>query len=117
MFDGEFSEISFYWGSVDNYNSLDLLDKDGNIIASYTGATLPAAVMPDGNQTDFDSNVRVNFAIGAGDAFIGGVHMTSTQFAFEADTFAGIAVPEPGMLGLLGLGIGLLGATRRRKTA
>ena len=109
---GEFKTLSFYWGSVDTYNTITLFQADGSS-TSFTGSQIGAGIDPDGNQTDNDSNVRVNFSVvGRG---ITSLRFDSTQFAFETDTFAGAAVPEPGTWAMMLGGFGLLGAAARRR--
>lgn len=112
---GSFSSLSFYWGSVDDYNTVTLIQSDGTE-TSFDGTQIGFGVDPDGNQTDNDSNVRVNFlATGAG---ISAVRFNSTQFAFETDSFAGTAVPEPATWAMLVGGFGVMGfAARRRRAA
>ena len=109
---GEFKTLSFYWGSVDTYNTITLFQADGSS-TSFTGSQIGFGVDPDGNQTDNNSNVRVNFSvIGRG---ITSLRFDSTQFAFETDTFAGAAVPEPATWAMMLGGFGLLGAAMRRR--
>lgn len=111
---GEFRNLSFYWGSVDTYNTITLFQADGSS-TSFTGSQIGFGVDPDGNQTSNDSNVRVNFsAVGRG---ITSVRFDSTQFAFETDTFAGTAVPEPATWAMMVGGFGLMGFAARRKNA
>jgi hypothetical protein len=111
---GEYRTLSFYWGSVDSYNTITLFQADGSS-TSITGSMIGFGVDPDGNQTSNNSNVRVNFtAIGRG---ITSLRFDSTHYAFETDTFAG-AVPEPATWAMIVGGFGLLGfATRRRSAA
>lgn len=111
---GEFKTLSFYWGSVDTYNTITLFQADGSS-TSFTGSQIGFGVDPDGNQTDNNSNVRVNFtALGRG---ITSLRFDSTAFAFETDTFAGAAVPEPATWAMMVGGFGLLGAAARRRGA
>ena len=108
---GEFRTLSFYWGSVDTYNTITLIQADGTQ-TSFAGGALGFGIDPDGNQTSNDSNVRVNFlATGRG---ITSLRFESTQFAFETDTFAGTAVPEPSTWMMMLGGFGAVGALRRR---
>ena len=111
---GEFQNLSFYWGSVDTYNTITLFQADGSS-TSITGGMVGFGVDPSGNQTSNNSNVRVNFtALGRG---ITSVRFDSTQFAFESDTFAGTAVPEPATWAMMLGGFGLLGAAARRRSS
>jgi hypothetical protein len=109
---GTYKEASFYWGSIDDYNTVEVLGVGGAVLATYTGSQLPSPVSANGNQTGPISNMRVNFADNAG---ITGFRLTSTQFAFETDTYAvGAAVPEPATWAMLIAGFGLVGAASRR---
>jgi hypothetical protein len=111
---GEFQNLSFYWGSVDTYNTITLFQADGSS-TSVTGSMIGFGVDPNGNQTSNNSNVRVNFtALGRG---ITSVRFDSTQFAFETDTFAGTAVPEPSTWAMMLGGFGLLGFAARRRSS
>jgi hypothetical protein len=112
---GEFQNLSFYWGSVDDYNTVTLIQANGTE-TSFTGLDIGFGVDADGNQTDNDSNVRVLF--GSDGSGITRVRFTSTQYAFETDTFAGTAVPEPATWAMMIGGLGIVGfATRRRSRA
>lgn len=111
---GEFRSLSFYWGSVDTYNTVTLFQADGTF-TSFTGSQIGFGVDPNGNQTDNNSNVRVNFlASGRG---ITSIQFDSSQFAFETDSFAGSAVPEPATWAMMLGGFGMLGFAARRKQA
>jgi hypothetical protein len=113
------SSISFYWGSIDLYNSVDVLGAGGATIFSISGSALPPS---NGNQSASETNRRVNFIAGAGE-IITGLKFTSTGIAFEFDSFAaeaagtgtGTAVPEPASWAMLIAGFGLVGAARRRR--
>ncbi|HEV2568108.1 PEPxxWA-CTERM sorting domain-containing protein [Sphingomonas sp.] len=109
---GEFSKVSFYWGSIDDYNTLQLLDKFGMVIHSVTGLGLPAPVAANGNQSAPTSNRRVTFASTSRN--IAGLRLSSTNYAFEIDSVAG-AVPEPATWAMMLGGFGLLGAAARRR--
>ena len=105
--------ISFYWGSIDTYNLVEVLDAGGNVIFSVSGGDFSVA---DGNQFVPATNMRVFFKAQAGEV-ISGLRLTSTGVAFEFDDFAATAVPEPATWAMLIAGFGLVGyALRRRRT-
>lgn len=106
------ASISFIWGSVDSYNTLEVLDRLGGVLATFTGAD--AAVNPNGNQTDPITNPLALLTIsGTMQGDIGGLRLTSTNNAFETDNFAITAVPEPGVWAMLLVGFGFIGAFMR----
>ncbi len=116
--------IGFYWGSIDTYNSVDVLGtvNGGATQTLYTlgGSALPPA---NGNQFTASSNQRVTFTASAGEA-ITGLRFTSTGVAFEVDNITGGlglggggigAVPEPAAWAMMLAGFGLVGAAARRR--
>ncbi len=109
--------LSFYWGSIDTYNSVDVLGAGGATIFTIAGGALPPS---NGNQSLGSTNRRVNFIAGAGEV-ITGLRLTSTGVAFEFDTFAAetlvttTGVPEPASWAMLIAGFGLVGAASRRR--
>ncbi len=113
------SSISFYWGSIDTYNFVDVLGAGGATIFSIAGGQLPPS---NGNQGLPSTNRRVNFVAGAGEV-ITGLRLSSTGVAFEFDNFAatevldpgGGAVPEPATWAMLLAGFGLVGVSARRR--
>ena len=106
------ASISFIWGSVDSYNTIQVLDRLGGVLATFTGAD--AAVNPNGNQTDPITNplALLTFS-GTMQGNIGGLRLSSTNNAFETDNFTITAVPEPGVWAMLLLGFGFIGAFMR----
>jgi hypothetical protein len=104
--------FSFYWGSIDAYNTLDLLNRSGGVIASFTGANFPPAT---GDQTAGATNRRAYFDLSGADRQLGGLRFTSSQYAFESDTFSFSVVPESSTWALMILGFGGVGAMARRK--
>ena len=118
----DLSKISFYWGSIDTYNSVAVLGAGGVTLGSFGGALFPPA---NGDQTGSSSNERVTFIADSGEV-ITGLRFTSTGIAFELDDVAGTAlgggnanaaVPEPAAWALLVVGFGLVGAAARRRGA
>ena len=107
----ELKSISFYWGSIDAYNQVEVLDKFGNVLLTIGGAALPPA---DGDQSDASTNRRVFFTA-QGNERISGLRLTSTGVAFEFDDFAAANVPEPSTWAMLIAGFGFVGAAARRR--
>lgn len=104
--------VSFYWGSVDRYNFVDVLGAGGATLLTLAGSALPVA---NGNQFISSTNRRVSFDAGAGEV-ITGLRFRSTGVAFELDSLAGAAVPEPASWMLMIAGFGMIGAAARRRT-
>lgn len=113
---GDISTVSFLWGSVDSYNTLEFLDSSMNVLATFTGIQIfnPA----DGNRTDPNTNPIVTFTLtGPESGSVTYLRLISPQNSFEIDDLLIGAVPEPTswMLALLGFGgIGIV-MRRRRK--
>ena len=110
--------LSIYWGSIDTYNTITLLDAALNPFASFTGTdifTLAGIGSPPfGSRTNPAANRRVTFTLGAGET-LGGVRLNSTSFAFETDDWVFAVVPEPATWAMLIAGFGLVGLSMRRR--
>lgn len=105
--------ISFYWGSIDTYNELDVLGAGGTVLTTISGGLLPPA---NGDQGNAITNRRLFITADAGET-ITGLTFRSTGVAFEFDTIAASAVPEPQTWAMLIAGFGLVGvAARKRRT-
>ena len=109
------SAVTFYWGSIDDYNSLDFFNGD-SLLGSVSGSM--SSVMPNGDQASGLTNRTVS--ISSATPFDRLVFNTG-QNAFEADNFSfQSAVPEPASWGMMILGFGAVGfamRSRRRQGA
>jgi hypothetical protein len=113
---GDIFNISFIWGSVDEYNLLEFLDVDGNVLASFGGTAIynPA----NGNQGDPNTNPVVRFDVTGTDvSALARLRLSSTANAFETDNFAINAVPEPTTWMTMLFGFGAIGFGMRRRKA
>ena len=106
-------EISFYWGSIDTYNIVEVLGFGGAVLHTVSGGDFSVA---DGNQLVPGTNRRVTF-FWDGAAPIYGLKVTSTGIAFEFDDFSAVPVPEPASWAMMIAGFGLIGAAARRRRA
>ncbi|PZN93212.1 MAG: hypothetical protein DCF31_13450 [Alphaproteobacteria bacterium] len=114
----DLTAVSFYWGSIDDYNSVDIMLTDGSMF-SIAGDALPPA---NGDQGLPSTNRRVFFTA-VGDELISGIRFNSTGVAFEVDDVygvlagggAGATVPEPETWAMLLAGFGFVGAAARRR--
>ncbi|CAB1275743.1 Npun_F0296 family exosortase-dependent surface protein [Candidatus Nitrosacidococcus tergens] len=101
--------LGLLWGSVDDYNTLSFFDSNDDLIGTVTGSDVLTS--PNGDQ-GINGTTYVN--INSDTAFYK-VEVTSTSPSFEFDNMAfsknNVDVPEPGILGLFGLGLLLMGFT------
>lgn len=111
-----FRTISLYWGSMDDYNSITLLDKNGKSIKSFTGLQISSPA--NGDRADKSTNRRVTFTTSGMTSPIYGLDFQSSTPAFEVDNIAfmtpGGEVPEPTTWTMMMGGLGLLGVSLRR---
>ncbi len=118
----DLKSVSFYWGSIDTYNTVEVLGMDGNVLGVFGGSMFKPA---NGDQSSASTNQRVYFTAGTGEA-ITGLRFISTGVAFEVDSIAGSpitdgnangTVPEPAAWALMITGFGMVGfAARRRRS-
>ena len=115
------TQISFYIGSLDGYNSLAFEYADGTFAPVMTGGwvTDNTIAQSNGDQQNGNTNGRLTLTF---DKPVESVVLTSTTNAFEISDVAGIAagVPEPASWALMILGFGGAGAAlrgRRRQQA
>jgi hypothetical protein len=104
---------SLYWGSVDAYNFVDVINGSGNVIRTVGGSSLP---MFNGNQTLPVTNRRVFLTFDAAEN-VTALRMRSTGVAFEFDNIAAsmAVVPEPASWALMIAGFGMIGYALRRQ--
>lgn len=114
----DLSSVSFYWGSIDLYNSVDVLLSGGGVF-SISGSALPPA---NGDQAAASTNRRVFFTA-EGSEVITGLRFISTGVAFELDDIygnlagdgSGSIVPEPQSWMLMISGFAMVGLANRRR--
>lgn len=106
---------SFYWGSVDNYNFVDVINSAGAVLRTVSGNNLPQF---NGNQTLPITNRRIFFNFLPVEK-VTKLRLRSTGNAFEIDNIAATAgvVPEPASWAMLITGFGLIGFAMRRRSA
>lgn len=106
--------LSFYLGSIDTYNSFQLLSTTGSVIGSFAGSALLGG--PSGNQGLPTTNRLITFTRGNGDPLIGGIKIFSSQNSAEVDNVRFFsAVPEPSTWLMMIMGVGIVGAAMRRR--
>lgn len=108
---GDIATLSFIWGSVDQYNTLDILDNMGNTLYEIVGNDIfnPA----NGDRSDPNTNPLVTFTFTDPTA-VGWLKLSSSQNAFEIDNLRVAGVPEPATWALMLLGFGGIGFAMRR---
>ena len=111
---GDISTVSFLWGSIDNYNTIEFLDSANNVLASFGGSDIinPA----DGDQTDPATNRLVTFLLtGADVGALTQLRLSSNNNAFEIDDLTiNAPIPEPAGWALMILGFAGMGLAMRR---
>ncbi|RCJ34800.1 PEP-CTERM domain protein [Nostoc minutum NIES-26] len=108
--------FGFYWGSIDNYNFVDVYS-GGTLLKTFSGKDVPGAPA-NGEQSGNANNVYINLLAGKGETF-DKVVLRSTGYAFETDnhSYKLASVPEPtSMLGLLAFGALGAGSFVKRKS-
>ena len=105
--------LSVYLGSIDSYNMIEVLNRAGNVIKTWTGNDLPPH---NGNWFDSETNRRLSISFDRSDD-VGGLRFKSSGVAFEIDSIAGNigAVPEPANWALMIGGFGMIGGAMRRR--
>ena len=113
----DYDYFGMFWGSIDTYNSISFYSNGTQVGNTVTGGEL-LSLIPNGNQSSWDSNRFINFE------FTGGtynqIRLTSQGLAFETDNHAygnvlqSVNVSSPSAFALLGLGLIGLGMRQRK---
>jgi len=112
---GSYNYFGIWWGSMDTYNTLQLLLED-TVVATLTGSAV-ADPNATGDQVLPATNRYVNIFLEEGKQF-DNFRMTSDNYAFEADNIALATtqpIPEPVSMLLFGTGLVGIGGYLRRK--
>jgi hypothetical protein len=104
------TSASFYWGSVDAFNFVDLLGPGGTVVRTISGANLPQS---NGDQGAALTNRRAFFTFAPTET-VTALRLRSTGNAFEFDNISAAPVPEPASWAMLIIGFGMIGAAMRR---
>jgi PEP-CTERM motif len=107
------SRLSFYWGSIDAYNTVEFFKTGGILVGSLTGADV-APLVGNGAQNTFQSNRHVSIALTSGTYDY--ARLSSTSNSFEFDNIAS-GVPEPATWAMMLIGFAGLGLLSRRRSA
>ncbi len=116
------SSVSAFLGSLDNYNVINFLGMNGELIQSFTGQQIFGAPLAFPGGTTTNTNRRATF-LTTGSTQIFGVSFTNNAGlgSFELDNVAlTAAVPEPATWAMMLVGFGMIGAVsryRRRHSA
>jgi hypothetical protein len=116
----QLSTLSFYLGSLDDFNTLSFLH-NGTLVTQFTGTQLTVPHPANGDQADGFTNRRYFFSMDAADG-VNQVVFSSGGAAFEFDNIAAAIslVPEPETWAMMILGFGMIGfmlRNGRRKSA
>ena len=91
-----------------------------NVNLSYDGSTLTEQIMQGTVSTTLTYNVNLASVLNGNYGYVGFTGATggyNAQQDITSFSFTGAAAPEPGALALLPLGLGMIGAVRRRRAA
>jgi hypothetical protein len=108
--------ISFYMGSIDAGNTVEVLGAGGAVIQSYNGTLLAKPTDATGDQTSGGNNRFITFTA-QGNEVLTGIRFRSTVNSLEADNVRfTAAVPEPATWAMMLVGFGMVGAGMRYRS-
>ena len=111
-----YQTISFYIGSIDTGNTVQLLGAGGAVLQTYTGSQLSAPMSANGQQTEPGTNRLLTFTAGAGEVLTG-IRLSSSVNSLEADNVRfTAAVPEPATWAMMLMGFAMVGAGMRYRS-
>lgn len=104
------TSIGFFWGSVDDYNSIKFWNAAGDVV---TGSDLFPQLSPTGCQGSPACNSYVTFT---SDTAFSQITLTSSQNSFEINNISAVPEPTTWAMMILGfLGLGFLGYRKSSK--
>lgn len=113
-----YNSVSFYLGSIDTYNMVDILSTSGAIIASFTNNDFTTPFPATGNVDSSATNRRITYATDGQNGLIGGITFRTGENSMEIDNLV-FAVPEPSTWLMMLAGFSMVGLSmrsRRRRT-
>lgn len=105
-----YDSVSFFLGSIDAYNVVEVLSATGSVISRFTGTDFVANA--NGNQDLPNTNRRITIGRDVNDVAIGGIRFLSNGNSLEVDNVV-FAVPEPSTWAMMFLGFGMIGTAAR----
>jgi hypothetical protein len=109
----QLKSLSVYLGSIDSYNTVEVLNRAGQVLKTITGNDLPGQ---NGDWFASATNRRLYIEFNPSEN-VGALRFSSTGVAFEFDSIgASVAgVPEPASWALMIGGFGVVGGAMRRR--
>jgi hypothetical protein len=110
-FGGSFTGVEIYIGSLDTFNTISFSNG-----LSFTGSSLAAGSVPDGNQTAGSSNGLFSFVFSPGEA-VTSVTLGSNGNSLEVAGISVSSIPEPATWAMMLIGFTGLGYAAFRRSA
>lgn len=109
-----YNSVSFYIGSIDDYNGVQILSTTGAVLASYANDDFTTPFPPNGDGTSPIMNRRVTYTTDGSAGLIGGIRFTTRDNSLEVDNLV-FAVPEPSTWLMMLAGFGMVGMAMRAR--